>query len=224
MKFLIDFFPILLFFIAYKLYGIYLATAVAILASAVQVGWLWFRRRRFEPMHLVTLALLLVFGGMTIALRDPIFVMWKPTIVDGLFALAFLGSMFIGRKPLIERMMGHAIELPSDVWRRLNLMWMLFFVFMGLVNLYVVYVYSGFYGAQQSLLLASQLDSIDLSRCSELFTGDLLAQCTDTQAREEVWVNFKLFGMMGLTIVFVIAQSFYMARHISDAKAPSEVA
>ncbi len=106
MKLLIDFFPILLFFIAYKLAGIYVATGVAIAAAALQVGWSWWRHRRVETMHLITLALLVVFGGLTIALQDPIFVMWKPTLVNWLFAAAFLGSQLIGQRPLIERMMG----------------------------------------------------------------------------------------------------------------------
>ena len=96
MKFLIDFFPVLLFFVAYKVYDIYVATAVAIAASAFQVGWLWLRHRRAETMHLVTLGLLVVFGGLTIALQDRTFIMWKPSIVNWLFAAAFLLSHFVG--------------------------------------------------------------------------------------------------------------------------------
>ena len=221
MKLLIDFFPVLLFFVAYKLYGIYVATAVAIAASATQVGWFWFRHRRAEKMHLVTLGLLVVFGGMTIALRDPIFVMWKPTIVNWLFAVAFLGSPLIGGKPLIERMMSHAVDVPAPIWTRLNMMWVLFFLFSGLANLYVVYVYSGFYDAQQALIAASAQNAIDLSACAESFSGQLLMRCEDVHSREETWVNFKLFGMMGLTIAFIIAQAFYLARHIRD---PNELA
>jgi len=218
MKLLIDFFPILLFFIAYKLYGIYVATGVAIAASAMQVGWFWFRNRRMEKMHLVTLGLLVLFGGMTIALRDPIFVMWKPTIVNWLFAAVFLGSQFIGGKSLIERMMSHAVELPTEIWPRLNMLWIAFFFVSGLANLYVVYVYSGFYEAQQALFAAAGHTDIDLTGCAASFSGDLIAQCQDTQSREETWVNFKLFGMMGMTILFVIGQAFYLARHIRDSQ------
>ncbi|MFB1489578.1 MULTISPECIES: inner membrane-spanning protein YciB [unclassified Thiocapsa] len=216
MKLLVDFFPILLFFAAYKLEGIYVATGVAILASAILVGWSWIRRRHIEAMPLITLGLLVLFGGMTIALRDPIFVMWKPTIVNWLFGAVFLGSQFIGRQTLIERMMGKAIDLPSTVWTRLNIMWVGFFVVTGLVNLFVVYIGSGFFGAQQALILASGLQDIDLSACTERFSGDLLSLCNDAQAREDIWVNFKLFGMMGMTLVFVIAQAFYLSRHMKD--------
>jgi intracellular septation protein len=214
MKLFIDFFPVLLFFVAYKLYGIYVATAAAIAASACQVGWFWLRNRRVEKMHLVTLILLIVFGGMTIALHDPIFVMWKPTIVNWLFAAAFLGSQLIGGKTLVERLMSHAVAVPTPIWSRLNVMWILFFTLSGIANLYVVYIYSGFHEAQQALIAASGEHGIDLSHCAALFSGDLLSQCLDTQSREETWVNFKLFGMMGMTIAFVIAQAMYMARHI----------
>ncbi|NCC27928.1 MAG: septation protein IspZ [Gammaproteobacteria bacterium] len=216
MKLFVDFFPILLFFAAYKLEGIYVATGVAILASAILVGWSWMRRRHVETMPLVTLGLLVLFGGLTIALRDPIFVMWKPTIVNWLFGAVFLGSQFIGKRTLIERMMGKAIELPSVVWTRLNMMWIGFFIVTGLVNLFVVYIGSGFFGAQQALILASGLQEIDLSACTDHFGGDLLSLCNDAQAREDIWVNFKLFGMMGMTLVFVIAQAFYLSRHMKD--------
>jgi intracellular septation protein len=222
MKLLIDFFPVILFFIAYKLAGIYVATGVAIAASALQVGWSWVRHRKVENMHLVTLILLTVFGGMTIALHDPIFVMWKPTIVNWLFGVAFLASPLIGGKPLVQRMMSHAVDVPGPIWSRLNLAWSLFFLFVGFANLYVVYFYSGFYDAQQALIAVSGQRDFDLSACAASFSGDLLAQCLDTQGREETWVNFKLFGMMGLTVAFVVAQAFYLTRHIRDPDSIAE--
>ncbi|MTW20995.1 inner membrane-spanning protein YciB [Allochromatium palmeri] len=220
MKLLIDFLPILLFFIAYKFAGIYWATAVAIGASALQVAWLWARQRRVETMPLATLGLLIVFGGLTIALHDPIFVMWKPTLVNWLFAAAFIGSHWIGERTLIERLMGQAIELPKPIWTRLNALWSLFFVFLGLANLFVVYVGSGFYEAHQALLATTGESGVDLSACATLYTGAVLDLCNTAQAREETWVNFKLFGMMGLTIAFVIAQSLYLARHIKEDPEP----
>jgi intracellular septation protein len=222
MKLLTDFFPVILFFIAYKVSGIYVATGVAIAASALQVAWSWIKRRKIENVHLVTLVLLIVFGGMTIALHDPIFIMWKPTIVNWLFAVAFLGSQFIGGKSLVERMMSQAIDVPHPIWSRLNLMWVLFFVSSGLANLYVVYVYSGFYEAQQALIAASGQTEIDLAECATHFSDELLTQCLDTQTRESTWVNFMLFGMMGLTVAFVIAQAFYLARHIRDQDSVAE--
>ncbi len=222
MKLLLDFFPILLFFVAYKMAGIYVATGVAIAASAIQVTWVWVRHRWVENMHLVTLGLLVVFGGLTIALHDPIFVMWKPTIVNWLFGAAFLGSQWIGERSLTERMMGQAVEVSPPIWTRLNLAWAAFFFLLGFANLFVVYVGSGFYDAQQAMILASGKEEIDLAACADQFTGVLLGLCQDTQAREEVWVNFKLFGMMGLTILFVIAQALYLARHVKNEPEPAE--
>lgn len=178
MKFLYDFFPILLFFIAYKIYGIYAATAVAIAASFVQVGWYWLKHRRFENMHLITLALLVVFGGLTLFLQDETFIKWKPTVINWLFGLVFLGSQFIGKKTIVERMMGANIELPAAIWPRINMAWALFFVFLGFVNMYVMYSFD-----------------------------------TDT------WVNFKLFGMTGLTLVFVLGQGLYLARFMKNEPA-----
>jgi len=173
MKFLFDLFPIVLFFIAYKMYDIYVATAVAIGAAFVQTGLFWLKNRRFEKMHLITLAILVVFGGLTLILRDPVFIKWKPTVVNWLFGATFLGSRFIGDKTLVERMMSHAITAPVPVWQRLNWAWVLFFISMGILNIYVAFNFS-----------------------------------------EATWVNFKLFGMMGLTLVFVFGQAFYLSRYM----------
>ena len=181
MKFLADFFPIVLFFIAYQLYDIYVATAVAISASFLQVGFHWIRQGQVQKMHVITLALLVVFGGLTLLLRDPMFIKWKPTVVNWLFALVFLGSHFVGRKTMVERMMSHAVEVAGVIWTRLNLAWTLFFFGSGVLNLYVAFNYP-----------------------------------------EEAWVNFKLFGMLGLTLAFVVLQAFYIARHIQDRNPAQE--
>jgi len=210
MKFLADFFPILLFFVAYKVWDIYVATAIAIGSSFAQVGYHWLKHRRVETMHLVTLALLVVFGGLTILLHDRVFIMWKPSVVNWLFAAVFFGSRFVGEKTLVERMMGHAINVPRPIWNRINGFWALFFLCMGLLNLYVA---NGFFEAEAALLQATGLETVDLNECAARFHGEPLQLCLTAQAREETWVNFKLFGMMGLTIAFVIAQAFYLARH-----------
>ena len=102
MRFLFDFFPVLLFFIAYKMYDIFVATAVAIAASFIQVSGFWLKYRRFETMHLVTLGLIAILGGLTLILHDPRFLMWKVTAVNYAFGIAFIGSQFIGRKPLVQ--------------------------------------------------------------------------------------------------------------------------
>jgi len=222
MKLLIDFLPILLFFVAYKIAGIYVATGVAIAVAAAQVGWSWLRHRRLEKMQLTTLGVLAVFGGLTIALQDPIFVMWKPTLVNWLFALAFVASHWIGERPLIARLMGGTIELPPRIWTRLSLIWIAFFILLGFANLFVVYVGSGFFTAQQALIAATGTSGVDLSDCASHYSGQLLDLCNDAQAREDIWVNFKLFGMMGLTIVFAIGQAFYLARHVKEDTQPLE--
>ena len=211
MKFLFDFFPILLFFIAYKLYGIYPATAVAIGASFVQVAAFWLKHKRFENMHLVTLALIVVLGGATLLLQDKAFFMWKPTAVNWLFAVVFLGSQFIGNKPIVERMMSHAVEAPKQIWHRLNLSWVTFFTAMGFANLYV----ANFFFQAESELNQAAGKIIDLDQCNTL-SGQLLELCQHTKLMEENWVDFKLFGMMGLTFAFVIAQAFYLARHMPE--------
>jgi intracellular septation protein len=218
MKLLADFFPVLLFFIAYKLYGIYVATGVAIVASIVQVGVGWLRRRKVETMHWVTLGLLLVFGGLTIALQDRTFIMWKPSIVNWLFGVVFLGSQFIGDRPLVERMMSHAIEVPRAVWNRLNQMWAAFFFVMGAANLYVA---NRYFVVAAKLRAANSGAEVDIAQCADHFQGQLLELCKHAHALESSWVNFKLFGMLGLTVVFVIAQGFYLARHVKDEE-PAE--
>lgn len=177
MKLLFDFFPIILFFITFKMYadpreGVLAATAVVIVATIVQVAATWAWKRRVERMHLITLALVCVFGGATLLLQDELFIKWKPTVANWLFALVFLGSQFIGRASISQRVMENAVQLPATIWTRVNLLWVGFFAFLGVLNLYVVYSF-------------------------------------DT----ETWVNFKLFGMLGLTVLFLIAQGFYISRH-----------
>ncbi|MEN8169151.1 MAG: septation protein A [Pseudomonadota bacterium] len=212
MKFLFDFFPILLFFIAYKVYGIYPATAVAIGASFFQVAAFWLKNRRFENMHLVTLGLITVLGGATLLLQDKTFFMWKPTAVNWLFAVVFLGSQFVGKKPIIERMMAHAIEAPRQVWKRLNLSWVGFFIAMGFANLYVA---SFFFQAERKLNQAAGSTIVDTEQCDSL-SGQLLQLCQHAKLMEDNWVDFKLFGMMGLTFLFVIGQAFYLARYMPE--------
>ncbi|MBT3335771.1 MAG: septation protein A [Methylococcales bacterium] len=173
MKLLFDFFPIILFFGAFKLYGIYMATAVAIGATILQVTFTWIRYRKVEMMHWITLILIVVMGGLTLYLQDEQFIKLKPSIINWLFGIAFLGSQFWGKRPFVERMMASNIELPQPVWKRLNLAWSFYFIVLGFVNLYVI-------------------NNFD----------------TDT------WVNFKLFGMLGLTFIFIIIQALYLSKYM----------
>lgn len=173
MKFLFDFLPILFFFLAYKYFDIYVATAVAIASTFAQVAVIWFNTRKFAKMQLITLVILVVFGGLTLYLKDETFIKWKPTVVNWLFAVAFLVTQFLGDKTAIERMMSSALTLPQQIWRRLNLGWVFFFVALGCANLYVMNYF-------------------------------------DTAT----WVNFKLFGILGLTVAFIILQSLYLSRYM----------
>lgn len=177
MKILFDFFPVLLFFTAFKLTddNIYIATAAAIAATVVQVTVFWVKHRRLEKLHVITLSLLVLFGGATLLLHDEVYIKWKPTVLNWLFGLVFIASHFIGKRPVIQRLMAQAITLPQAVWYRLNLAWSVFFIAVGFINLYVVYNFD-----------------------------------TDT------WVNFKLFGIIGLTLVFIIAQSLYISRYVKQ--------
>ena len=142
MKFLFDIFPVVLFFAAYKLADIFVATAVAIAATFVQIGWVWFRTRKIEPMLWVSLAIIVVFGGATLLLQDETFIKWKPTVLYWLFGVALLVADSVFGKNLIRAMMGKQIELPQRVWTRLNQSWVGFFVVMGVINLYVAYNYA----------------------------------------------------------------------------------
>lgn len=173
MKFLFDFLPIVVFFIAYKVYGIYVATAAAIGISLAQVAIHWFRHRHVPTLQWVGLLLLVVLGGGTLLLHNEILIKWKPTALNWAFAAAFLGTHLFTEKPLIQRLMDSNISLPQTVWSTLNLSWIVFFVIMGATNLFVAYNF-------------------------------------DTNT----WVNFKLFGMLGLTIIFTLLQVIYLSRHL----------
>lgn len=173
MKVLFDFFPIVLFFISYKWFGIYTATGIAMAASLGQVLFYRLKFQKFETVHLVSLAIILVLGSATLLFQNPWFIKWKPTGIYWLSAIVFFYTSYLGSKPLIQKMMEGNIELSPKIWVRLNNAWSLFFVAMGGLNLYVAYHF-------------------------------------DT----DVWVNFKLFGGIGLTLLFVLVQAFYLAKHV----------
>jgi len=205
MKLLYDLFPIILFFVSYhqanaiidntpvaqfidisqpeQIVATIIATSVAIIASFIQVGGFWLKHRRVEKMHIFSLVLISVLGGITIAFGNPAFIQWKPTLLNWMFAAVFLGSQFIGGKCLVKRMMSGQIKLPDPVWSKLNLSWVVFFIISGAANLYVAFYYG-----------------LDL----------------DEKTRMDNWVNFKLFGLMGLTFVFVVAQGFYLAKYMQE--------
>lgn len=139
---LFEFIPILLFFIAYKLYDIYVATGVIIVTTFMHVLYCKITHKPVGAMQWITLALVLVMGSATIYLHDEQFIKWKLSIVEWLFGLVFLGSHFVGQKTIIERMLGSSLTLPAIIWKRLNLMWSCFFISVGFINLYVMYHYN----------------------------------------------------------------------------------
>jgi len=206
MKLLFDLFPVILFFVVFKLTGanpeaaqafgshylsalvsggevslaqapILLATAVAIIATLAQIGWLLVRRKKVDNMLWVSFVIIAVFGGATIYFHDEQFIKLKPTVLYWCFSAALLLSPILFKKNLIKSMIGAQLDLPEPVWRKLNLAWGLFFLVMGALNLYI--------GANFPLAF---------------------------------WVNFKLFGFLGLMLVFVIGQSLFLSRYVKEAE------
>ena len=186
MKLLIDFFPIILFFAAFKVWGIYTATAVAIVATVLQIAYLRFRNGRVEPMQWVSLGVIVLFGGATLLAESETFIKWKPTVLYWLMGGALLIGQLFFRKNLLRSVMGAQLQLPEPVWLKLNWAWSAFFAAMGALNLWIAFHFD-----------------------------------TDT------WVNFKLFGGMGLMLVFVVAQALYLSRYLkedgAEAVAPKEL-
>ena len=141
MKFLFDLFPVALFFVAIQIWDIFVATAVAIGATVLQVGFLLVRKKKVEPMLWASLGIIVVFGGLTLYLRDRTFILWKPTVLYWLFGAVLAGSAFLGRN-LIRSLLADQMRLPDSIWAKLNWAWVAFFAFMGVVNLYVAFNYS----------------------------------------------------------------------------------
>ena len=175
MKFLFDVFPVVLFFVAFKLFGIYAATSAAIAATIVQVSWLKLRGRRVDLMLWASLAIIVVFGGATLVLQDETFIKWKPTVLYWLFGVVLAAGVLGFRKNFVRAILGEQMRLPEEVWARLNWSWVAFFAFMGTANLYVAYNYP-----------------------------------------TDLWVDFKLFGGIGLMVAFVVAQSLVLAKYMHD--------
>jgi intracellular septation protein len=178
MKLLVDFFPIILFFAAFKVAGIYVATGVAIAATVAQIAWLRHSRGKVEPIQWLSLGIIVAFGGATILLHDETFIKWKPTILYWAMGAILAAGQLVFRKNLLKSVMGAQLELPEEAWRVMNWSWILFFAAMGLANLWVAFNF-------------------------------------DTNT----WVNYKLFGGMGLMVLFVLGQAVYLSRHMKAEEA-----
>ncbi len=179
MKILFDFLPIILFFTAFKIYGIYAATAVAILATAVLILIQLIRKEKIAPAMWISLVLIVIFGGATIIFHNEWFIKWKPTVLYWLFALVLiLGELFF-KKNFIQKLAGTNLDLPEMVWKKMLWSWSAFFIVVGILNIAVAYNFS-----------------------------------------TEIWVDFKLFGLLSLTLIFAVLQGFYLGKHIN--KNPEE--
>src|SRR5450755_4880668 len=172
MQFVADYFPLILFFVAFKLAGIYVATGVAIAASVVQIAYFRWRRGRVAAIHWVSLAIITVFGGATLLLHDETFIKWKPTVIYWFFALILAGGRLLFRRNLMSAMLPD-LKLPDPVWARLTWGWVAFLGAMGVLNLYVATNYS--------------LDT---------------------------WVNFKVWGGIGLFMVAAVGTVASVARYL----------
>lgn len=179
MQLLADFFPLILFFLAFKLQGIMVATAVAVVASVVQIGWFYYSRGKPSAIHWISFVIIVVFGGATLLLKDDTFIKWKPTVLYAAFALVLSGGKLLFKRDLISYVL-KGIELPPAVWTRLTWAWSGFFATMAVANWYVAFHFS-----------------------------------TDT------WVNFKVWGAMGLCLLFALVQGLFLARYVTEER-PSQ--
>lgn len=175
MKLLLDFFPIALFFIVFKVYGIYAATAIAIVATVLQIAWMRYKNGRVDTMQWISLGVIVVFGGATLITQDETFIKWKPSVLYWLMCATLWIAYFIFKRNFIQSLMGTQIELPQDIWGRLLHSWAAFFMLMGFINLWVAYNFD-----------------------------------TDT------WVSYKLFGGLGLMLVFVVLQGLFLSRYMKE--------
>ena len=169
MQLLVDYIPLVVFILAYFYQDIFFATGMLMVAMPVVLALQWLMTKKINKIYMASTVLVLVLGGATLAFKNPTFLYWKPTVLNWLIAIVFLGSQWIGDKTVVQRMLENAAELSADQWVRLNQIWVVFFSIVGGINIYVAYNFS-----------------------------------------EAFWVKFKLFGMLGLTLIFVIIQSVWL--------------
>lgn len=181
MQIFIDYIPIVVFFVAYFVKDLYFATAVLMGVMPVLLAVQWLLTRKVNRIYLGSTVLVLVLGGATLFLRNPQFIYWKPTALNWIIALVFLGSQWVGDKPIVQRMLESAAELEPRQWQSLNSVWVGFFLLVGALNIWIAYNFS-----------------------------------------EAFWVNFKLFGMLGLTVVFILLQSLWLSSAMKKPDAPQK--
>ncbi len=180
MSLLFEFLPLILFLGAFLYKGIYAAIIVLMIAMPIGLLIKYARTRTLDRMYFWSTVFLLVAGGLTLYFRNPLFLYWKPTAFYWVVAIAFLASQFIGDTPLVRRFFGlvdglRLENITAAQWNRLNLIWVVFFVAVGFLNIYVAYNFE-----------------------------------------QATWVKFKVFGLMGITFVFMLVQTFWVAGIIGD--------
>ena len=186
MNMLFEFFPLLLFLGALLLKDIYVAVVVLMVTMPIGLAVKTVRTGSIDKMYMWSTVFALLFGGLTLYFRNPYFTYWKPTAFYWVVAIAFLLSTWIGDKPLAQRFFGlveglNLEKVTALQWSRLNYIWVVFFVFAGILNIYVAYNFS-----------------------------------------EKTWGTFKVFGLMALTLVFMVAQSLWIANIIGDDESETE--
>lgn len=175
MQLFYEIFPVFLFFLAFKFYGIYAATIVGIVTTLLQVFITRLLQKKWDKKQLITLAVFLFFGGLTLYFHNPIFVKWKPTVIFWIFSILIITTHFFTQKPLMQRLMENMLQgkgtIPRPVWYRLNSLWAVFFTTLGAINLYIAYHYSNdawvnfkFYGVTSALIIFSIIQAVYLSR------------------------------------------------------------
>jgi intracellular septation protein len=174
MKLLLELLPLVLFFIAYKLQGIYVATGVLMAATCLQMAITYAIDKKLTAMHKATLALILVFGALTLALHDERFIKWKPTVLYTAMAVVLGVALWGFRRNFLRIMLGSQLALPDAVWQRLTAAWVVYCLFMATINGWVAAYWS-----------------------------------------TDAWAAFKLWGF-GFPVAFIVAQGFYVARHLQD--------
>ncbi|EFL92287.1 putative membrane protein invovled in intracellular septation [Candidatus Regiella insecticola LSR1] len=173
MKQLVDFLPLVVFFVFYKIYDIFVASAALVVATVFALIFTWMKYRQVEKMALISALMVVIFGSLTFAFQSDLFIKWKVTVIYILFSVILLVSQLILKKSLIQQILGKELILPNRVWSKLNLSWALFFLICGVINLYVAF-----------------------------------------WLPQEVWVNFKVFGLTLLTLLFTVISGIYIYRHM----------
>ncbi|HGJ5876353.1 MAG TPA: septation protein A [Arsenophonus sp.] len=174
MRQLLDFIPLIVFFIVYKKVDIFYASGALMIATVLSMLANYLIYKKIEKSSLITLVIVIIFGGLTLIFHSDLFIKWKVTVIYAIFSLALLVSQFFTQKPLIQRMLGKEIYLANEVWSKLNLSWAIFFAICALVNIYVAF-----------------------------------------WLPQDVWVNFKVFGLTAVTLIFTILSMVYIYKHLA---------